>query len=152
MKSLREDEITTYIRELVAIFPSIKEVWLFGSRANNTIHPKSDWDFLVFADEAILKELKEHTEYQKDNVDLAIVYNGDDIVFVLKNGKHESGDFKFWEWQRMSETEAKYTGVKWVADDEEGTRKFCSNMPNVAMGEGNISKCRAVKVWPTYEH
>ena len=45
-------EASEYILELVASSPSIREAWLFGSRAAGSARPESDWDFLAFTDEA----------------------------------------------------------------------------------------------------
>jgi predicted nucleotidyltransferase len=43
-----------YIRDLVAAYPAVKEVWLYGSRANGYADPDSDWDYLAFADDDTL--------------------------------------------------------------------------------------------------
>jgi hypothetical protein len=37
--------------ELVNTYPSIQEVWLIGSRANNRARNDSDWDYMVFGDD-----------------------------------------------------------------------------------------------------
>ena len=141
------DGISDYIRDIATAFSSIEEVWLIGSRANNTFHSGSDWDFIVFADEATLKALKALPQCQKENVDLLIVYNGNDFVCPWGEAVNsKSGDLKTWEWQRMSESEVQYTAVKWV-DDEEDSSKFCNGL-NVLMGDMEIATKLAVKVWP----
>jgi predicted nucleotidyltransferase len=43
-----EDDIQQYVGELMAAYSEIESVWLFGSRANGTNRPESDWDLLAF--------------------------------------------------------------------------------------------------------
>jgi hypothetical protein len=64
---------TKYVAELVAAYPSIREVWLYGSRANGTAGEKSDWDYLAFADVQTLNGLRADTRFHHGDVDLMIV-------------------------------------------------------------------------------
>jgi hypothetical protein len=65
---------TQYIDELVAKYPSIREVWLFGSRANGTAHAGSDWDYLVFGgDDGLLNALCQDVCFKRPKIDLFIV-------------------------------------------------------------------------------
>jgi predicted nucleotidyltransferase len=41
-----------YTSDLVAAYPNIDEVWLFGSCANGCARPESDRDYMVFADDS----------------------------------------------------------------------------------------------------
>jgi Polymerase beta, Nucleotidyltransferase len=50
---------TEYVSALVSAYSAIREVWLYGSRANETARPDSDWDYLAFADEATLVSLSQ---------------------------------------------------------------------------------------------
>jgi hypothetical protein len=60
-----------YINELVRAYPSIQEVWLFGSRANGTDHPGSDWDYLVFGDDcSLLNTLCQDVHRKRAGIDL----------------------------------------------------------------------------------
>jgi hypothetical protein len=65
---------TQYIAELTTAYPSIREVWLFGSRANGTERPDSDWDYLVFGDDdRLLGFLHMDTRFNVPYIDLMIV-------------------------------------------------------------------------------
>ena len=50
--------IHEYLKKLVTIHPSISEIYLFGSRANDEAHKESDWDFMVFGNSDVLSNLK----------------------------------------------------------------------------------------------
>lgn len=75
-----DEEIETYISNLVKAFDAIREVWLFGSRENNTHNPASDWDLLMFADQATLTAMQNLPDLEKQNVDLLVVHNGNDFI------------------------------------------------------------------------
>ena len=70
------DVVSAYLERLVLAFPAITAIWLFGSRANGTFRPDSDWDFLVFADRLTLDALRAGTTYHWPEVDIFIVYDG----------------------------------------------------------------------------
>jgi hypothetical protein len=65
-------EVTqAYIERLVSAYPSIREVWLFGSRANNREREGSDWDYLVFGDDdRLLNSLHLDTQFNEPGIDL----------------------------------------------------------------------------------
>jgi len=65
-----------YILDLVAAYPSITEVWLYGSRANDNAGPDSDWDYLVFADAETLADLSRDTRFHVARIDLMVVFDG----------------------------------------------------------------------------
>jgi predicted nucleotidyltransferase len=52
---------TTYIDALLTAYPSIKEVWLIGSRADGSAKPTSDWDYIILADQWVLSALSRTT-------------------------------------------------------------------------------------------
>ena len=79
MSKILNQAIEAYIDKLTAKCSMIKSIWLIGSRANNTFRDDSDWDFIVFADKNTLKELQQDSAFDKDNIDLLIVYNGNDF-------------------------------------------------------------------------
>jgi hypothetical protein len=47
--------VDAYVTDLVAACPLIESVWLLSSRVNDTARPDSDWDLLVFADDAAFR-------------------------------------------------------------------------------------------------
>jgi len=51
-----------YVNKLTKRFPTIKSVWLIGSRANDTANECSDWDFIVFADNNVLEGIRKDEE------------------------------------------------------------------------------------------
>ena len=63
-----------YLRALVDAHPSIREIWLFGSRANGRARPESDWDYMVFSDDdRLLNCLHLDTQFDRPDIDLFIV-------------------------------------------------------------------------------
>src|SRR5688500_221105 len=113
--------ISGYISSLTREHPGITELWLFGSRSNNTYRPDSDWDLFAFANPQTLRDLSTDTRHQRPDIDLVIVLNGDEF-------RESWGDnpkrrwFSEWEWTRISSTEASYTSHSRTATASEGTR------------------------------
>jgi hypothetical protein len=54
-----------------------REVWIIGSQVNGTDKPPKEWEFLAFADLALLLELQSRPPVPALN--LMVVYNGDDF-------------------------------------------------------------------------
>jgi len=72
-------EIQAYLDTVTAAFVDISQVWLFGSRANGTAKDSSDWDFFVFANANVLHALRCDRWFQRTDVDLLIVTDGDNF-------------------------------------------------------------------------
>ncbi len=110
-----------YIESLLAVCPEITEVWLIGSRANDKARAVSDWDLLVFGSPRTLATLQENLSLRHPDIDLLIVYNGNDFEAPWKaeSGKGKSGSLTEWQWERDkgSLTRAHYMGTK-PGDDE----------------------------------
>ena len=66
--------LNDYINKLTSEF-NIEEIWLFGSRANNTARGDSDWDIWAFANSEVLSALKGRADYKSKDIDLMIVYD-----------------------------------------------------------------------------
>ena len=107
-----------YIDRLVLAYPSIKTIWLFGSRVNGNgpIKPDSDWDYLAFGDDArVLNDLHNDPEFNATGIDLMFV--GPGIDEAIKPWPEPD---KYWKklglgaapgginWQVISDTEAQY--------------------------------------------
>jgi hypothetical protein len=89
------------------------EVWLIGSQANGNATVRSDWDFLVFGDAKLLRELSPLTP--PPDLDLMVVYDGENFQSPWPrptDGIHNGGDLALWKWSRTSRTTATYEGTK----------------------------------------
>jgi hypothetical protein len=106
-----------YINELVRAYPSIQEVWLFGSRANGTERPDSDWDYMVFGDDdRVSNDLcQNRRRFKRPGIDMLFVGTDPDIAAspwpeddgywkTLGLGNRAGGI----NWQRVSATKAQY--------------------------------------------
>ena len=109
-----------YIGRLVQAYPSIREIWLLGSRANGSERPDSDWDCLAFGDDAgALNQLHNDPQFDDPKVDLLFVGPGLDEAIEpwcdpgtswKKLGfGHAPGGIK---WRVISPTEASYVESK----------------------------------------
>ena len=67
-----EISIQNYVYQLISAYPRIKEIWLFGARANNWVHENSDWDFIVKSDKKTFDSLKKDLDLQSNAAHLAI--------------------------------------------------------------------------------
>lgn len=138
--NLIEPSIEAYIEKLIGLYPSIKEIWLIGSRANNTARLNSDYDFIVFADEGTFCSLSNNTDIQKDNIDLMVVINQDG---EFRNPWiNKSGSLVSWEWNRISESIATYKSVKWIDDEEAKSKGFKNH------GQIISQRLKAQRIWP----
>ncbi len=105
------ENLEMYVAELTAAYPGISSVWLIGSRANGTERVDSDWDFLVFANQSVLAQLRADTQFHKESVDLLVVYDGSNFENAWGSRK-KTGDLKRWRWHPINETLATYEGTK----------------------------------------
>jgi hypothetical protein len=118
---LTETEARRYIEDLVAAYPRIREVWLYGSHANGTARDDSDWDYLAFADDATLQALWEHPRFRHPDIDLMIVvedvYEGKIFIqpWLAAGGQKrgtladEPGGLR---WRLLSPTIAEYESTR----------------------------------------
>lgn len=112
-----------YLAKLVAAYPSIREVWLFGSRANGSDKAESDWDYMAFADEATYAALQRDLRFHCDGIDLMIVRDGSQFAKPWTDDGRPKGGTLAKEpggfyWERLSSAEATYRATK--APDAEG--------------------------------
>lgn len=127
------DEIRVFIENMVVHFKTISEIWLLGSRANQTSHPNSDWDLLFFADWkttiAIRKNIDIKREVHRLNIDLLVVY--DNNQFRAPWSTIDSRGKNIWKEGKLSE---------W---------KFSRNeyLPNIALYKGNYDSYKAFRIW-----
>ena len=135
------DEIQAYLAKLRRNIPGIKEIWLFGSRANDAAREDSDWDFWVFGDARTLNTFRGRVDYDRADIDLLIVYDGDRFEGPWERPL-KRGSLTKWKWNRKSDDLAEYEETKWIPD----SHQFDSGM------ELASSPCKirsALRVWPT---
>ena len=132
-------DIKEYIKNLKNSYPNITSTWLIGSRANGTAKPNSDWDFIVFANNETLENIRNNHEFHKENIDLLIVYNesGD---FAKPWGKKKTGNLKNWAWKNINENETSYESAKFIKN-EKRSQKF-----NAEMGDIETETFKAFKI------
>ena len=121
---LLANDINPYLHKIIDKYSDIKAIWLFGSRANGDHNQESDWDLFVFANGRFLdllkadKELKNESE--KNNIDLLVVFDGEDFKAPWKRPGEENKQYKEscltgvlgFGWSKLSEVEAEYTARK----------------------------------------
>jgi predicted nucleotidyltransferase len=131
-----------YVDRLVRAYPSIREVWLFGSRANDRARADSDWDYMVFADNgaALLHDLHPDTQFNHPQVDLFIVVAPDVSMNPWSEEANDSSmmflDDKELHWRAVSETEAQYS---------EPINRDLDNAPGLVT---RFRTAKAVRVYP----
>jgi hypothetical protein len=103
----------TYVAALLRAHPSIKEVWLIGSRADGSAKPTSDWDYIIFADQGVLSALSTTSTFNKRDIDLLVVFDGDNFRKPWADGQREKrGCLSGWEWRPISTSTAAYRATK----------------------------------------
>lgn len=131
-------EIEIWLQRLIESAPQLTEIWLIGSRANDTASENSDWDFIAFSTSAL--DMPE--ELHKPDVDLLVIYDGNS--FSNAWGDKKSGSLSVWQWQPASEIRATYQGEKWTPDENED-----SNCTAKSQNSGKLSPqtCNAYRIW-----
>jgi hypothetical protein len=91
-------------------------VWLIGSQVNRRGATPSDWDLLIFGDEALLQELSSMEVVS--GCDPMVVYDGDRFrkPWSERDSHADSGRLTNWAWKENSERTATYKGTKWPND------------------------------------
>jgi len=126
-------DLTAYLDDLVARVPGIREVWLFGSRANGRAREASDWDLLVRGDAHTMSTLQSTDAFRSDLVDIFVTV--DDDEFLQPWGVNpKRGWLEEWQWVQISPTEASYIAL--------------SPSPDGHPYRGQAVSQRACRVWP----
>lgn len=108
-----------YIRELTIAYPEITDAWLIGSRAQGTERYDSDWDYLVFANQFVLRSLRQRVRFNSPKIDLFVVYDGNQFAKPWRDGdRAKKGSLTNWDWHRTSAMDATYRATKF---DENGS-------------------------------
>jgi len=93
------------------------EVWLIGSRANQSAKATSDWDLLVFGSLTLLNALAKEAPIL--GLDLLVVFDGEEFRSPWprqEDGHYKTGRLERWQWAKLSEDAATYEGTKWPDD------------------------------------
>ncbi|MFT6288373.1 MAG: putative nucleotidyltransferase [Alcanivorax sp.] len=109
-----------YLQTLVSEIPSLQEIWLIGSLANGTERVDSDWDLLVFSDQAGYKQLQMRPDFKRENVDLLVVFDGENFEEPWPDHyeNRKSGTLTGWCWKRTGKTSATYESTKFIPDED----------------------------------
>ncbi|WP_411728425.1 nucleotidyltransferase family protein [Methyloglobulus sp.] len=137
------DDVLNYLSKLSHRHIAVKEIWLFGSRANGTATGESDWDLIVFGENGLFNSIASDTEVHRDDVDLLVV-NEVTGNFNKPWGSEKAGSLKGWKWEIRSETEASYVGSKWI-EDEEAEAEGLNDMGTLI-----DIQLKAFRVWPAF--
>jgi hypothetical protein len=84
------ENVGMYVDRLRKRFDSIEEVWLIGAHANGTGSRDSDWELLIFADEEVLAALRSEAQWQRSDVSLLIVVDGEHFEKVGDDARRSS--------------------------------------------------------------
>lgn len=120
------DMTAEYVAQLIDAYSAIREIWLVGSRANNTATPDSDWDYLAFADDDTLADLSSDKRFHLPGIDLFVVADGLHFFKPWVDGqtqKHGSLGADDWDWKPKSNRVATYRATK-PGDNAWSTRVF----------------------------
>jgi|SRR5579863_2976177 len=110
--------VEEYVEYLTDAYPDVQEVWLFGSRANDTARPDSDWDLLVWSNEDhLLNKLCRNKQSRRAGIDLFVVV---DQLAVQPWPADDGQPKQLWldgrpgglNWQHVTSFEARYTETK----------------------------------------
>ncbi|MEK7323372.1 MAG: nucleotidyltransferase domain-containing protein [Pseudomonadota bacterium] len=132
--------VAKYIQELVAEYPAIREVWLIGSRANQSAREDSDWDMLVFTESGVLDALRDDVRFHHLHIDLLVVNSTDDHFEKPWGDKRKKGTLQAWKWKRLTESEASYESQLWIPDP---IQKYAEET-----GDWEDLKLKALRLWP----
>ena len=131
-------QVSSFIADVAALASESIEVWLIGSRANGRVGPESDTDLLIFGSIELLQTIRSHLP-QPVHVDCLVVFDGDNYQDPWQE---KSGAISKLGWFKIDERLARYSGTKWVPD-EESSAEFGADMGVVITREE-----RALRVWP----
>lgn len=91
------EEIGMYVDGLRKACPAIEEVWLVGPRVNEPEHRGSDWELVAFADRRVLDAVRADRSWQRPDVSLLVVVDGD--RYEKAWGGSESGSLSRLDWR-----------------------------------------------------
>ncbi len=108
------DDVGAYLKQMTGSVAGVREIWLFGSRANSSSTNTSDWDFFVFGDRNVLAALQSEPRPPKD-IDILIVYDGENFAGPWRresDGWEKTGNLKEWKWRQVRSDLSEYSAKK----------------------------------------
>ena len=132
LSSIMESDISDFVHKIGREAPELVEIWLIGSRANDSASVESDWDFIAMGSTNTLAYLQKSVHLHRADVDFLVVINGDDFE-VAWGDRPKSGSLNEWEWTKKSNIDAEYMQSKMLIHAD--------------WNECKINKVRAVRVW-----
>lgn len=134
--------IFPYVSALVEKYPTIREVWLFGSQANGTATLDSDWDLLVFSESDIFELLKNDLTIQSEKIDLLVRF-GQEAEAKKPWGEEKSLNLEDWNWTVTGNGKATYRSSKFLDESPAGE--------GMTSGQFKIETLVAIRLWPTLQ-
>ncbi|OGP74799.1 MAG: hypothetical protein A2V86_16000 [Deltaproteobacteria bacterium RBG_16_49_23] len=129
-------ELEKYIQRLVEVCPKVKEVWLFGTRANSSYRTDSDWDHLVYGSLGTFESISAHPELHHPCIDLMVLKDdGNSFAEPWIQLNPKQGSLSEWNWNFLTSTEAEYLQAKEPTDGS-GWRR------------AEVSAKKAIRLWP----
>ena len=107
-------EISTYVLKLAREVAEIREIWLIGSRANESYRADSDWDFLIFGENLLLNKFSGIENTTSFSVDVLVV--NEYPRFSSCDGR-KTGSLTDWEWL-VNGSVATYKGTKFIPEED----------------------------------
>lgn len=132
-------EIAAYIERLTRDYPSIRSIWLIGSRANPSEETPHDWDFFIFATPNVLNALRENTSYRHPDIDLLVVTDGDNFESPWPHPNHPTSFKRGHLFSRRSAKGIESPGWEW---------EEISNIEALYTAGFSFRRCKALRVWP----
>lgn len=122
------NDVRKKIDELIAMYEGIREIWLFGSRANGTNKEDSDWDILIIADQHVLNLLEKEGSERYLTLDIMVVFDQDNFRGPWRRESdkaYKHGSLQKWEWKELQSGVAKYKATKDVYGQILPEEKIC---------------------------
>lgn len=104
-----------YLDALRARYAAVDEVWLIGTRANESpAEPGAGWDLLAFGDQSALRAVRAEPEWHRADVNLFLVIDGD--RFEKAWGAREHGSLSDLQWRLEEPQRATYVAPERSSD------------------------------------
>jgi hypothetical protein len=80
----------------------------------------TDWDYIVFADKDVLRQLRREKSLKRAGIDLLVVYDGDSFVEPWpEGGRLKHGSLSDWHWHiALDGIKATYRATKPKSGDD----------------------------------
>jgi hypothetical protein len=110
------------VSQIADRYRAVRSIWMTGSRADGgaaELGSPFDWELVAFADEPVLRSLRQATDLHRADVLLRVVIDGDRFQ-VAWGPLHMSGSLFQWDWREASGQQAYYSEARWTVPAETG--------------------------------